>query len=199
MIPPAKTGNLNNNKKTVTNIDQTNKLKKTNFITFERILKEVDIKFKLPANELTPAAWSLKITESTLKPKWPEVLKGGYKVQEVPDPISINIDTYKKKIEEGRNQKLILFNRGYLISGIKLLIGNKKLPKPPTSVGITIKKIITKAWEVTITLYNWPSLIKLPGKLNSIRINIDKEVPNKPDQKPNKKYKKEISRAETKE
>jgi len=32
--------------------------------------------------------------------------------------------------------------------------GINQLPKPPIKAGITIKKIITKAWAVTITLYN---------------------------------------------
>lgn len=35
--------------------------------------------------------------------------------------------------------------------------GISQLPKPPIEIGITIKKIITKAWAVTITLYTWSS------------------------------------------
>ena len=30
--------------------------------------------------------------------------------------------------------------------------GNNQLPNPPMEMGITIKKIITNAWAVTITL-----------------------------------------------
>lgn len=58
----------------------------------------------------------------------------------------------KSKIEGGNNQKLILFIRGYAISGAPNIRGTKKLPNPPIMKGITIKKIIIKAWPVTIEL-----------------------------------------------
>jgi hypothetical protein len=45
----------------------------------------------------------------------------------------------------GSNQKLILFNRGYAISGAPNKIGTNQLPKPPIKIGITIKNIIIKA------------------------------------------------------
>jgi len=38
------------------------------------------------------------------------------------------------------------------MSGAPIKIGTNQLPKPPINKGITIKKIITKAWAVTITL-----------------------------------------------
>jgi hypothetical protein len=34
-------------------------------------------------------------------------------------------------------------------------MGTNQFPKPPIAVGITKKKIIRNAWEVTNTLYNW--------------------------------------------
>lgn len=46
----------------------------------------------------------------------------------------------------------MLFNRGNAISGAPNIKGINQLPKPPIIVGITIKKIIIKAWAVTIVL-----------------------------------------------
>jgi hypothetical protein len=59
------------------------------------------------------------------------------------------------KKEGGINQKLILFIRGKAISGAPIIKGTNHLPNPPIIIGITIKKIIIKAWAVTITLYVW--------------------------------------------
>ena len=52
----------------------------------------------------------------------------------------------------GKSQKLILFIRGKAISGAPNIIGTSQFPNPPIIIGITIKKIIIKAWAVTITL-----------------------------------------------
>lgn len=38
------------------------------------------------------------------------------------------------------------------MSGDLNIIGTIQLPKPPIMIGITIKKIIIKAWDVTKTL-----------------------------------------------
>lgn len=46
----------------------------------------------------------------------------------------------------------MLFIRGKAISGAPNIRGTSQLPNPPIIIGITIKKIITKAWAVTITL-----------------------------------------------
>lgn len=54
--------------------------------------------------------------------------------------------------EGGRSQKLMLFIRGNAISGAEIIRGTNQFPKPPINAGITIKKIITKACAVTITL-----------------------------------------------
>lgn len=58
-------------------------------------------------------------------------------------------------------------------------MGTNQLPNPPIIVGITKKKIIIKAWAVTITLYNWllPARIWTPGWANSARISTDRVVP----------------------
>jgi len=46
----------------------------------------------------------------------------------------------------------MLFKRGKDISQAPMRIGTNQLPNPPIAVGITKKKIIKKAWEVTKTL-----------------------------------------------
>ena len=51
-----------------------------------------------------------------------------------------------------RNQNLMLFNRGNAISGAPIIRGTNQFPNPPIKIGITIKKIIIKAWAVTTTL-----------------------------------------------
>lgn len=38
------------------------------------------------------------------------------------------------------------------MSGAPIISGISQFPKPPIMIGITIKKIITNAWAVTITL-----------------------------------------------
>lgn len=46
----------------------------------------------------------------------------------------------------------MLFIRGNAMSGAPIISGTSQFPNPPIRIGITIKKIITKAWAVTITL-----------------------------------------------
>jgi hypothetical protein len=46
----------------------------------------------------------------------------------------------------------MLFIRGKAISGEPIIKGINQFPKPPIIIGITMKKIIIKAWAVTITL-----------------------------------------------
>jgi hypothetical protein len=46
----------------------------------------------------------------------------------------------------------MLFNLGKAMSQAPIIKGTNQLPKPPIAVGITKKKIIKKAWEVTKTL-----------------------------------------------
>lgn len=46
----------------------------------------------------------------------------------------------------------MLFIRGKAISGAPIINGTNQFPKPPIIIGITMKKIITKAWAVTMTL-----------------------------------------------
>ena len=46
----------------------------------------------------------------------------------------------------------MLFIRGNAISGAPIIRGISQFPKPPIIIGITIKKIITNACAVTMTL-----------------------------------------------
>jgi len=70
---------------------------------------------------------------------------GGYTVQPVPAPASTPDEDKRRRKEGGRSQKLILFIRGNAISGAPIIRGISQLPNPPIIMGITIKKIITKA------------------------------------------------------
>jgi hypothetical protein len=59
----------------------------------------------------------------------------------------------KSKTKAGsKNQNLMLFKRGKAMSGAPNINGTSQFPNPPIRMGITIKKIITKAWAVTTTL-----------------------------------------------
>ena len=46
----------------------------------------------------------------------------------------------------------MLFIRGNAISGAPSIRGTNQFSKPLIIIGMTIKKIITKAWAVTMTL-----------------------------------------------
>lgn len=106
----------------------------------------------------------------------------------MPAPDPINPPTKRRERDGGSNQNLILFIRGNAISGAPIIKGTSQLPKPPIMMGITIKKIIIKAWAVTITLYNWSSIMNLPGWANSLRINILSLLPRRAPQPPKMKY-----------
>jgi len=73
-------------------------------------------------------------------------------VQPVPIPASSTEDNSNKKRAGGSSQKERLLRRGKAISGAPIIRGANQLPKPPIIVGITKKKIIIKACEVTMTL-----------------------------------------------
>jgi hypothetical protein len=58
-----------------------------------------------------------------------------------------------RRVKEGGSiQNLMLFIRGNAMSGAPSIRGTNQFPNPPIIIGITIKKIITNAWAVTITL-----------------------------------------------
>ena len=70
----------------------------------------------------------------------------------MPTPLSTNLLIIKRVIEGGSSQNLMLFIRGNAMSGAPSIIGTSQFPKPPIIKGITMKKIITKACEVTMVL-----------------------------------------------
>ena len=130
-----------------------NKGKKMGTKPRARILIIVTIKFIAPAIEETPAKCKEKIPKSTAPPEWaytPD--KGGYTVQPQPTPDSTKLDIKSKASAGDNSQKLILFKRGKAISGLAISKGMNQLPYAPNITGITMKKIIIKAWAVTTTL-----------------------------------------------
>lgn len=117
------------------------------------ILIIVVIKLIAPRIDETPARWREKIVKSTDAPacaRFPA--KGGYTVHPVPAPASTPEEARRSKNDGGNSQKLMLFIRGNAMSGAPIIRGTSQLPNPPIITGITIKKIITKACAVTITL-----------------------------------------------
>lgn len=113
----------------------------------------VVIKLIAPKIEDTPARWREKIVKSTDVPAWARFpAKGGYTVHPVPAPASTMEDAKRSRNDGGSSQKLMLFIRGNAISGAPIISGTSQFPKPPIIIGITIKKIITNAWAVTMTL-----------------------------------------------
>jgi hypothetical protein len=57
----------------------------------------------------------------------------------------VTVEKRRRKSAGGRSQKDKLFMRGKAISGEPIKRGAIQLPKPPIIVGITKKKIMTKA------------------------------------------------------
>lgn len=70
----------------------------------------------------------------------------------MPAPASTVDEANSSRNDGGRSQKLMLFIRGNAMSGAPIIRGTSQLPNPPIIMGMTMKKIITKAWAVTITL-----------------------------------------------
>jgi hypothetical protein len=153
VIAPARTGKDKSSKMVVMNTDQTNKGTRSISMLLGRMFMIVVIKLIEPRILDTPAKCKEKMAKSTAPPLW-EILpaKGGYTVHPVPAPDSTIEDLRRRSSDGGSNQNLILFIRGKAISGADTIIGTNQLPNPPIKAGITIKKIITNAWAVTITL-----------------------------------------------
>ena len=77
VIAPARTGKEKSNKKDVTNIDQTNRGRRSMVNPEKRILKIVVIKLILLKMEETPPKWREKIAKSTDKSVWKEIWERG--------------------------------------------------------------------------------------------------------------------------
>jgi hypothetical protein len=153
VIAPANTGKDKSNSKAVRTTDQTNKGIRSKVIPIDRILITVVIKLIAPRIEEIPARCNLKIAKSTDAPLWARLAEsGGYTVHPVPAPVSTRLLINNSVNEGGRSQNLMLFKRGNAISGAPSIKGTNQFPNPPIRIGITMKKIITNAWAVTITL-----------------------------------------------
>lgn len=153
MIPAARTGNERRSSTAVIRTAHTNRGVWYCEIEGGFILIMVVIKLIAPRIEETPARWREKIVRSTEAPAWARFpARGGYTVQPVPAPASTPEEAKRRRKEGGSSQKLMLFIRGNAMSGAPIIRGTNQLPKPPIIIGITMKKIITNAWAVTITL-----------------------------------------------
>jgi hypothetical protein len=155
VIPPARTGRDRSRRTAVINTAHTNRGILWNDIPGHRIFRIVVIKFIAPNIDEIPAKCRLKIAKSTDPPECDAIPdSGGYTVHPVPAPCSTKELATSKIKEGGSNQKLMLLSRGNAISGAPIIKGTNQLPNPESKPGITKKKIIMKAWAVTITLYN---------------------------------------------
>lgn len=153
VIAPAKTGSDRRSSRAVRATDHTNRGIRSKVIPVDRMLMTVVIKLTAPRMEEIPAKCRLKIAKSTEAPLWAIFEEsGGYTVQPVPAPLSTNLLINRRVKEGGRSQNLMLFIRGKAISGAPSIKGTNQFPNPPIIIGITIKKIMTNAWAVTITL-----------------------------------------------
>lgn len=153
VIAPAKTGSERRSKIAVIKTDHTKRGIRSKEIPLDRILIIVVMKLTAPKIEEIPAKCNEKMAKSTEAPAW-EILaeRGGYTVHPVPAPFSTRLLINRRESEGGSIQKLMLFIRGNAMSGAPNIRGTSQLPNPPIITGITMKKIITKAWAVTITL-----------------------------------------------
>ena len=153
VIPAAKTGRDRSKRTAVISTAQINNGIWYIVTVAGFMLMMVVIKLIAPRIDEIPARWSEKIARSTEAPAWARLpANGGYTVHPVPAPASTPEEAKRRRNEGGRSQKLILFIRGKAMSGAPIISGISQFPKPPIIIGITIKKIITKACAVTITL-----------------------------------------------
>lgn len=145
-MPAAKTGRDRRRSTAVIKTDQTNSGVWYCDMAGGFMLIIVVIKLIDPKIDETPAKCREKITRSTDAPacaRFPA--KGGYTVHPVPAPASTIEEASRRRKEGGRSQKLMLFIRGNAMSGAPIIRGISQFPKPPSMMGITMKKIITNA------------------------------------------------------
>jgi hypothetical protein len=146
VIAPARTGRDSSSSSAVIATAHTNSGIRSGFMFIGFMLIVVEIKFTAPRMDDTPAKCSEKIARSTDAPAWAIPLaKGGYTVHPVPAPLSTILLVRRRVSEGGSSQNLMLFIRGNAISGAPSINGTNQFPNPPIMIGITMKKIITKA------------------------------------------------------
>ena len=151
-MAPANTGRDNSRSTAVSKTLHTNRGIISAVNPSPRMFIMVVIKLDEPKILLTPAICNEKMAMSTAAPGCPTTDNGGYTVQPVPAPLSTSPETNINISDGGNSQKLILFSRGKAISGALIISGTNQFPKPPIIVGMTKKKIIMNACEVTTTL-----------------------------------------------
>ena len=155
MIAPARTGSDSKSNTTVITTAHTNRGIRSSCIPCHRILITVVIKLMAPKIDDAPAKCREKMARSTDGPACAMFDdSGGYTVHPVPAPFSTAADETRSSRDGGSNQNLMLFKRGKAMSGAPSMRGSNQFPKPPINTGITRKKIIRKAWAVTIVLYS---------------------------------------------
>lgn len=153
VIPAASTGRDSRSSTAVIRTDHTN----SGVWYCERaggfMLIAVVMKLIAPRMDEIPARCREKIARSTEAPAWARFpASGGYTVHPVPAPASTVEEAIRSRNDGGSSQKLMLFIRGNAMSGAPIIRGTSQFPNPPIMIGITMKKIITKAWAVTTTL-----------------------------------------------
>lgn len=146
MIAPASTGRESRSRTVVIKTAQTNRGIRSRRIPLMRQLNTVEIKFTDAIIDEAPARWREKIARSTDGPACAMFLdSGGYNVHPVPTPFSTAADLSRRRSDGGRSQNLMLFIRGNAISGADSISGISQFPNPPMKIGITMKKIISRA------------------------------------------------------
>lgn len=70
----------------------------------------------------------------------------------MPTPESMIEESKRNRNEGIRSQKDKLLSRGNAMSATPSMSGINQFPNPPIEIGITMKKIMTKACAVTKTL-----------------------------------------------
>ena len=103
------------------------------------------MKLTAPRIDDAPVRCSEKIARSTDAPAWAIPLFNLFLVRFLPCCLRVEVR------DGGRSQNVMLFIRGNAISGAPSIRGTSQFPNPPIIIGITIKKIITKARAFTIT------------------------------------------------
>jgi len=175
--PSARRSRERRSKIVLIKINERKKGTRFHWIPNLRKFPKVLIKFTAPKRDETPARSREKTTKSTDKPKWVIFdLRGRWATQTPPAPDSTKEPLINSRSAGNKNQKLRLLSRGRIIPEIPNIRGSNQFPNPPIKMGTTIKKIITKAWPVTMTLYSWSSLNKDPGWPSSTRMSILRPV-----------------------
>jgi hypothetical protein len=75
-----------------------------------------------------------------------------YTVHPVPASLSTILLVRRRDRDGGSSQHLMLFIGANALAGASSMRGTSQFPNSPIIIGITMKKIIMKAWAITVTL-----------------------------------------------